>query len=93
MTPCSSMVAPVGAWIAVTGTLEGSLPAVVLGLAVGLWIGGFDLIYAAELCTSLSDRACRQLTRDLFRRLAPGCAQQCDEPGLAAAGAQTLESF
>jgi 4-hydroxybenzoate polyprenyltransferase len=44
----AQMVAPVGAWIAVTGTLDGSLPAVVLGLAVGLWIGGFDLIYACQ---------------------------------------------
>jgi SAM-dependent methyltransferase len=33
---------------------------------------GFDLIYSAGLCTYLPDRACRQLTRDLFRRLAPG---------------------
>lgn len=39
-------VAPVGAWIAVTG--RWSWPAVVLGLAVGLWIGGFDLIYACQ---------------------------------------------
>lgn len=35
-------------------------------------LAGFDLIYAAALCTYLPDRACRQLTRDLFRRLAPG---------------------
>jgi 4-hydroxybenzoate polyprenyltransferase len=39
-------VAPVGAWIAVTG--EWSWPAVVLGLAVGCWIGGFDIIYALQ---------------------------------------------
>lgn len=39
-------VAPVGAWIAVTGAWSWS--AVVLGLAVGLWIGGFDLIYACQ---------------------------------------------
>lgn len=39
-------VAPVGAWVAVTG--RWSWPAVVLGLAVGLWIGGFDLIYACQ---------------------------------------------
>ena len=39
-------VAPVGAWIAVTGRWSWS--AVVLGLAVGLWIGGFDLIYACQ---------------------------------------------
>lgn len=40
--------APVGAWLAVTGTFAGSGPAWVLGLAVGLWIGGFDLIYACQ---------------------------------------------
>ncbi|MFE3328616.1 menaquinone biosynthesis prenyltransferase MqnP [Streptomyces sp. NPDC059176] len=37
---------PVGAWIAVTGTW--SWDAVVLGLAVGVWIGGFDLIFACQ---------------------------------------------
>ncbi|WP_221331291.1 menaquinone biosynthesis prenyltransferase MqnP [Phytomonospora endophytica] len=41
-------VAPVGAWLAVTGTFEGSGPAWVLGIGVGLWIGGFDLIYACQ---------------------------------------------
>ncbi len=39
-------VAPVGAWIAVTG--HWSWAAVALGLGVGLWIGGFDLIYALQ---------------------------------------------
>jgi 4-hydroxybenzoate polyprenyltransferase len=39
-------VAPIGAWIAVTG--RWSWPAVVLGLAVGTWIGGFDIIYACQ---------------------------------------------
>ncbi|WP_374100688.1 menaquinone biosynthesis prenyltransferase MqnP [Streptomyces sp. 7-21] len=37
---------PVGGWLAVTG--EWSWDAVLLGLAVGLWIGGFDLIYACQ---------------------------------------------
>ncbi|KIF06256.1 prenyltransferase [Streptomyces sp. RSD-27] len=37
---------PVGAWLAVTG--EWSWDAVVLGLAIGVWIGGFDLIYACQ---------------------------------------------
>ncbi|MFJ8163112.1 menaquinone biosynthesis prenyltransferase MqnP [Streptomyces sp. NPDC096136] len=37
---------PVGAWLAVTG--EWSWEAVVLGLAIGVWIGGFDLIYACQ---------------------------------------------
>src|SRR3712207_679518 len=41
-------VAPVGAWLGVTGTFDGSGPAWVLGAAVGLWIGGFDLIYACQ---------------------------------------------
>ncbi|MEU8240529.1 menaquinone biosynthesis prenyltransferase MqnP [Actinoplanes missouriensis] len=41
-------VAPVGAWLAITGTFEGSGPAWVLGVAVGLWIGGFDIIYACQ---------------------------------------------
>ena len=41
-------VAPVGAWVAVRGTFDGAAPAVWLGLAVGTWIAGFDLIYACQ---------------------------------------------
>lgn len=37
---------PIGAWLAVTGSW--SWDAVLLGLAVGIWIGGFDLIYACQ---------------------------------------------
>ncbi|MFD9885130.1 menaquinone biosynthesis prenyltransferase MqnP [Streptomyces alboflavus] len=37
---------PIGAWLAITG--EWSWTAVILGLAVGVWIGGFDLIYACQ---------------------------------------------
>ncbi len=44
----AQLVGPVGAWLGVTGTLAGSGPAWVLGAAVGLWIGGFDLIYACQ---------------------------------------------
>jgi len=44
----AQLVGPVGAWLGVTGDLRGSEPAWVLGLAVGLWIGGFDLIYACQ---------------------------------------------
>src|SRR4051812_26213959 len=44
----AQLIGPVGAWLAVTGTLAGSGPAWVLGVAVGLWIGGFDLIYACQ---------------------------------------------
>src|SRR5690349_21735873 len=41
-------VAPVGAWVAITGTFAGFGPAWLLGVAVGLWIGGFDIIYACQ---------------------------------------------
>ena len=37
---------PIGAWLAVTGSW--SWDAVILGLAVGVWIGGFDLIFACQ---------------------------------------------
>ncbi len=37
---------PVGAWLAVTG--RWSWDAALLGLAVGVWIGGFDLIFACQ---------------------------------------------
>ena len=39
-------VAPVGAWIAVTGRLD--FPPLVLAAAVLLWVAGFDLIYATQ---------------------------------------------
>jgi len=39
-------IGPVGAWMAVTG--HWSWSAVLLGLAVGCWIGGFDIIYALQ---------------------------------------------
>ena len=44
----AQLAAPAGAWLAVIGTLAGSGPGWVLGAAVGLWIGGFDLIYACQ---------------------------------------------
>jgi 4-hydroxybenzoate polyprenyltransferase len=44
----AQLIGPVGAWLAVTGTMRGSGPAWILGAAVGLWIGGFDLIYATQ---------------------------------------------
>ncbi|MET9220754.1 menaquinone biosynthesis prenyltransferase MqnP [Streptomyces sp. NPDC088197] len=37
---------PIGAWLAVTGAW--SWDAVILGLAVGVWIGGFDLIFGCQ---------------------------------------------
>jgi 4-hydroxybenzoate polyprenyltransferase len=39
-------IAPVGAWLAVRGTP--AWPPVVLGLAVLLWVAGFDTIYACQ---------------------------------------------
>jgi 4-hydroxybenzoate polyprenyltransferase len=43
-------LAPVGAWVAVRGSLftQADLPAWLLLGAVTLWIGGFDLIYACQ---------------------------------------------
>jgi 4-hydroxybenzoate polyprenyltransferase len=39
-------IAPIGAWNAVTGRLD--VVPVLLGAAVMLWIGGFDIIYALQ---------------------------------------------
>lgn len=43
-------LAPLGAWVAVRGTLFGvdDAPAWLLWLAVTFWIGGFDIIYACQ---------------------------------------------
>ncbi|MBL8857664.1 MAG: UbiA family prenyltransferase [Planctomycetes bacterium] len=42
-------LAPLGAWIAVRGSFEGSLaPVLWLALAVTTWVAGFDLIYACQ---------------------------------------------
>ena len=38
--------APVGGWVAVTGTLD--WPAIWLGVAVAAWVAGFDLIYCCQ---------------------------------------------
>ncbi len=42
----AQFVAPVGAWIAVRGS--SGWAAAALGIAVGTWIGGFDLIYSCQ---------------------------------------------
>lgn len=45
----AQFVAPVGAWLAVTGSTSGpGGAATALGIAVGTWIGGFDLIYSCQ---------------------------------------------
>lgn len=38
--------APIGAWVALTGTI--TLPAVVLGLIVLFWVSAFDMLYALQ---------------------------------------------
>lgn len=59
-TSCSHVVlglclacAPIGAWIAVRGTVD--LPPLVLGSSVLFWVAGFDILYA--LADIESDRA------------------------------------
>lgn len=42
----SLAVAPVGAWLAIRGRFEA--PPLVLGLAVLLWVAGFDTVYACQ---------------------------------------------
>jgi 4-hydroxybenzoate polyprenyltransferase len=39
-------VAPVGGWIAAGG--RGGIEPWLLGLAIGLWVGGFDMLYACQ---------------------------------------------
>ncbi|HEY7791079.1 MAG TPA: UbiA-like polyprenyltransferase [Vicinamibacterales bacterium] len=39
-------VAPVGGWLAVGG--RGGWPPWLLGLAIGTWVGGFDVLYACQ---------------------------------------------
>ncbi len=39
-------LAPIGAWIAVTGSL--ALTPLILGFAVGCWVSGFDLLYSLQ---------------------------------------------
>lgn len=40
-------VAPVGGWLAAGGPLNAPEPWL-LGLAIGLWVGGFDILYACQ---------------------------------------------
>ena len=39
-------VAPIGAWVAVRGDI--TVPILLLGMAVGVWIAGFDAIYGCQ---------------------------------------------
>jgi 4-hydroxybenzoate polyprenyltransferase len=40
-------VAPVGGWLAAGGRIDAPEPWL-LGLAIGLWVGGFDILYACQ---------------------------------------------
>jgi 4-hydroxybenzoate polyprenyltransferase len=40
-------IAPVGGWIAAGGWI-GAIEPWLLGLAIGLWVGGFDILYACQ---------------------------------------------
>ena len=40
-------VAPVGGWLAAGGSFDAPEPWL-LGLAIGLWVGGFDILYACQ---------------------------------------------
>jgi 4-hydroxybenzoate polyprenyltransferase len=40
-------VAPVGGWLAAGGPIQAAEPWL-LGLAIGLWVGGFDVLYACQ---------------------------------------------
>jgi 4-hydroxybenzoate polyprenyltransferase len=43
------MLAPLGAWVAIRGSIEAfAWPPVMLGSAVLLWVAGFDMIYACQ---------------------------------------------
>lgn len=61
-------LAPIGAWIAATGSV--GRPAVVLGVAVTLWVAGFDTIYSLQ--DEAFDRA--HGLRSLPAALGPGRA-------------------
>ena len=39
-------IAPIGAWVGVQAAI--TLPAILLGLVVTFWIGGFDILYACQ---------------------------------------------
>ena len=69
-------VAPVGGWLAAGG--RGGAEPWLLGLAIGLWVGGFDILYA---CQDVEfDRGARPaLDPGAFRRRRRrcGCRASC----------------
>jgi 4-hydroxybenzoate polyprenyltransferase len=70
-------IAPIGGWIAVNPTISAAnlVPPLLLGLAVALWVGGFDLIYA---CQDIAfDRA--HGLKSIPARFGPGRSLQLSE--------------
>lgn len=41
-------LAPVGGWLAITGTFDGALPSFIMLASVVFWVAGFDIIYAIQ---------------------------------------------
>lgn len=41
-------ISPLGAWVAVRGSLDGAWPALWLSCAVTVWTAGFDILYACQ---------------------------------------------
>jgi 4-hydroxybenzoate polyprenyltransferase len=66
-------IAPVGAWIAVTGKVEWE--AVVLAGAVALWVAGFDIIYSLQDEAFDRENALYSLPARLGRKHALSCAR------------------
>jgi len=64
----SLAIAPVGAWIAVTGAL--ALLPVVLALAVVFWVAGFDVLYSLQDETFDREQGLRSLPAQLGNRRA-----------------------
>ncbi len=68
-------IAPLGAWAAVRGTFlgDGTMPAAtpwLLALAVALWVGGFDVIYACPDSTKDHAEGLHSIPRALGERRA-----------------------
>jgi len=57
----SLAMAPIGAWIAVTGSL--ALPPVLVGLGVAFWVGGFDVLYSLQDLEFDSERGLHSIPR------------------------------
>jgi len=71
----SLSLAPMAAWIALRGDLE--WPPVLLGLAVLLWVSGFDIIYACQDVEFDRSVGLRSIPKSFGVRRALGIAAAC----------------